>query len=309
LAWFGSTDEALAFLKGFLARGMAKDLLGLQDALEMLVNPQELNGSEWAKRFKDHEAYQKYVDDPLHNRYPDLLLQTRPLLRLRLRNSSKEKLPPPIVPGASGLQKLVLLIGRNFRLLWRDKMALLMLVIPPLVSLVHFLLSPRSADSSLTVVFNLFVFLVVLTAAMLVQNEIFKERAVYQREQQTTPMLFPYIVSKLWLVGLLAIYQGFVWTIIHSFGQIGSAAGSQGLLSSVITLSLVAFFGGVLGLMVSALSKRTITSVSWVLLLTVPLLLFFFNPLNSWLSLVIISLFMIILLLVIQNRVGSVRTS
>ena len=246
------------------------------------------------------------MDDPLNNKYPDLLLQTRPLIRLRLRNSTSEKVPPAIIPRAGVVQKLMLLITRNFRLLWRDRVWLAMLVIPPLVAIAHFLLSPRSADSGQPVVFDLLAFLVVLTSALLVQNEIFKERAVYQREQRTTPMLFPYLVSKLWLVGLLAAYQGFVWAIIHSFG---SAAGSQGLLSSGITLSLVAFFGGVLGLMVSALSKRTMTSISWVLLLTIPLLLFFFNPLNSWLSLVIMSLFMIILLLVIQRRAGSVRTS
>ena len=306
LGWFGPADETLGYLKGFLPRGVVKDLFGLQEALEMLVNPLETDGAEWAKKFKDHEAYQKHVDDPLHNRYPDLLLQTRPLIRLRLRNSTSEKVPPAIIPRAGIVQKLILLIRRNFRLLWREKVALLMLAVPPLVAFVHFLFSPRRADSSLPVVFDLFIFLVTLTAAMLVQNEIFKEKAVYQREQRTTPILFPYLVSKLWLVGLLAIYQGFVWTVIHSFG---SAAGSQGLLPSGITLSLVAFFGGVLGLTVSALSKRTMTSISWVLLLTVPLLLFFFNPLNNWLSLVIISLFMIILLLVIQHRAGSVRTS
>jgi hypothetical protein len=309
LGWFGPADETLGYLKGFLPRGVVKDLFGLQEALEMLVNPQEINGVEWAKRFKDHEAYQKHVDDPLHNRYPDLLLQTRPLIRLRLRNSSKEKVPPAIIPRAGFVQKLILLIRRNFRLLWREKAGLLMLAVPPLVASVHFLLSPRRADSSLPVLFDLFVFLVTLTAAMLVQNEIFKERAVYQREQRTTPILFPYILSKLWLVGLLAIYQGFVWTIIHSFEQIGSAAGSQDLLSSGITLSLVAFFGGVLGLMVSALSKRTMTSISWVLLLTVPLLLFFFNPLNNWLSLVIVSVCLIVLLAGIQKRAGDVRTS
>ena len=306
LGWFGPADETLGYLKGFLPRGVVKDLFGLQEALEMLVNPLETDGSEWAKKFKDHESYQKYVDDPLHNRYPDLLLQTRPLIRLRLRNSTSEKVPPAIIPRAGVVQKLILLIRRNFRLLWREKAGLLMLAVPPLVAFVHFLLSPRRADLSLPVVFDLFVFLVTLTAAMLVQNEIFKDRAVYQHEQRTNPILFPYLVSKLWLVGLLAIYQGFVWTVIHSFG---SAAGSQGLLTSGITLSLVAFFGGVLGLMVSALSKRTMTSISWVLLLTVPLLLFFFNPLNNWVSLVIVSVCLIVLLVGIQQRAGSVRTS
>ncbi|HKY52714.1 MAG TPA: ATP-binding cassette domain-containing protein [Anaerolineales bacterium] len=310
LAFFGPPDEALAFLKGLVPRGVVKDMFGLQQALEMLVNPHERDGAEWAKRFQDHEAYQKNVDDPLHNRFPDLILQTHPLIRLRLRNSSKEKLPPPIIPRASGVQKLALLIRRNFRLLWRDKAVHLMLVIPLLVALVHFILSPTGADSnSQPVVFDLFVFLVVLTAAMLVQNEIFKEKDVYRREQRTSSLLLPYILSKIWLVGLLAIYQGLVWTIIRSIGQIGSVAGSQALLSSGITLSLVAFIGGVLGLIVSALSRRTMTSISWVLLLTVPLLLFVINPLNHWLSLVIMSLFLILLLVGIQQRTASVRTS
>src|SRR5687767_10232876 len=309
LGWFGPADETLGYLKGFLPRGVVKDLFGLQEALEMLVNPLETEGSEWAKKFKDHESYQKYVDDPLHNRYPDLLLQTRPLIRLRLRNSTSEKVPPAILPRAGVVQKLILLIRRNFRLLWREKAGILMLTVPPLVAFVHFLLSPRRADSSLSVVFDLFVFLVVLTAAMLVQNEIFKEKEVYRREQRTSSLLLPYILSKIWLVGLLAIYQGLVWTIIHSIGQIGSVAGSQALLSSGITLSLVAFIGGVLGLIVSALSRRTITSISWVLLLTVPLLLFISNPLNHWLRLGIMSLFLILLLVGIQQRTANVRTS
>ena len=227
LAWFGPTDEAFAYLKSFIPRGVVKDLFGLQEALEILVNPQLRDGVEWAKRFKEHDAYEKYVDDPLHNRYPDLLLQTRPLLRIRLRNSSKEKLPPAIIPRASAVQKLILLIRRNFRLLWRDKTAFLMLAIPPLVALVHFVLSsntqlnPVVGDPSRPpIVLGLFVFLVILTAALLVQNEIFKERAVYQREHRTSSLLFPYILSKVWLVGILAIYQGLVWTIIHSFGEI-----------------------------------------------------------------------------------------
>ncbi|HET9909997.1 MAG TPA: ATP-binding cassette domain-containing protein [Anaerolineales bacterium] len=306
LGWFGPADETLNYLKNYLPRGVVKDLFGLQEALEMLVNPLETDGSEWAKKYKDHESYQKYVDDPLHNRYPDLLLQTRPLIRLRLRNSAGEKVPPTVIPRAGFVQKLMLFIRRNFRLLWRDRAWLAMLVIPLLVAIVHLLLSPRSAPSGQPVVFDLFTFLIVLTSAFLVQNEIFKEKAVFQREQRTSPILIPYIVSKLWLVALLSVYQGFVWAIIRTFG---SAAGSQELLSSVITLSLVAFFGGVLGLIVSALSKRTMTSISWVLLLTVPLLLSFFNPLSSWLSLVIVSLLLIVLLLVIQNSAGSVRTS
>jgi ABC-type multidrug transport system ATPase subunit len=317
LAWFGPSDEAFTYLKSFLPRGVVKDLFGLQEAIEMLVNPQERDGIEWAKRFRDNAAYEKYVDDPLNNRYPDLLLQTRPLLRIRLRNSSKEKLPPPIIPRASVAQKLSLLIRRNFRLLWRDKTIFLMLAVPPLVALVLFVLSsttplnPVVGDpSSQPIVFGRFVFLVILTAALLVQNEIFKERAVYQREHRNSSLLFPYILSKVGLVGILALYQGLVWTIIHSFGEIGTGLAGvlQALLPSGITLFLVAFVGGILGLMVSALSRTAMTTIGWVLLLTVPQLLFIFNPLSHWSKLAIMSLFLIVLLVGIQQGAASVRT-
>ena len=309
LAWYGPAEEAFAYLKGLLPRGVVKDLFGLQEALEMLVNPQVRDGVEWAKRFQEHEAYQKHVDDPLHNRYPDLLLQTRPLLRLRLRNSSKEKLPPPVIPRASSIQKLMLLIGRNFRLLWRDKNVWLMLAVPPLVALVHYLLSPTAVDvSRAPVAFELFGFLVVLTSALLVQNEIFKERAVYQREHRTSTILFPYVLSKVWLVAVLAIYQGLVWTIIHALGSLSSIGAVQALLPFGITLFLLAFVGGTLGLIVSALTRTPMRSAGWILLLTIPQLLFILNPLSHWSRLVIISLVLILVLLGIQRGTGNVRT-
>ena len=307
LVWFGPTDEAFAYLKGLIPRGVVKDLFGLQEALEMLFNPQGREGGEWAKRFADNPAYQKYVDDPLHNRYPDLLLQTRPLLRLRLRSSSNEKLPPPIVPRASGFQKFILWVRRSFGLLWRDKTIFPMLGIPPLVALIYFVLSSAQGTAArLPLVFDLFVFLLILTSALLVQNEIFKEKAVYHREQRTSSMLFPYIVSKVWLVTVLAVYQALVWTIINFFSQLGSLGGFPALLPPAITLFLVAFVGGLLGLIVSALSKTAMTTAGWILLLTVPQLLFIANPLSNWSILVVLGLLLIALLAAIQNRAGSV---
>ena len=274
LAWFGPPDEAFIYLRSLLPRGVVKDLFGLKEALEILGNPQLHEGIEWAKRFKAHEAYQKYVDDPLDNRYPDLMLQTHPLLRLRLRNNSQEKLPPAIIPRANAAQKLILLIRRNARLLWRDKTVFSMLAIPPLIALVDFVLSSTAMvdPNRLPIVFGLLVFLVLLTSALLVQNEIFKERAIYQRENRTRSLAFPYILSKVWLVGVLAVYQGLVWTIIH-FAATGMTVGLQILLPYGCTLFLVAFIGGILGLIASALSTSAMTTTSWVLLFTIPQLL------------------------------------
>jgi hypothetical protein len=349
LAWFGPPDEAFIYLRSLLPRGVVKDLFGLKEALEILGNPQVQEGIEWAKRFKAHPAYQKYVDDPLDNRFPDLMLQTHPLLRLRLRNSSKEKVPPAIIPRASNAQKIILLIRRNFRLLWRDKTAFAMLAIPPLIALVDFVLSSAATldPDRAPIIFGLLVFLLLLTSALLVQNEIFKERAVYQRESRTNSLAFSYILSKVWLVGILAIYQGLVWAIIH-FVASGLTGGFPFLLVYAITFFLVASIGGVLGLIVSAFSRAATATTSWVLLLTVPQLalsgavmppaslsfpldlLAGLNPsryalevllaiggyggglninlLGHWLILLIVSLTLIVLLVGVQQGAGRVRT-
>jgi ABC-type multidrug transport system ATPase subunit len=274
LAWFGPPEEGFAHLRTLVPRGVAKDLFGLKEAIELLANPQVEDGLEWANRFKEHDAYQKYVDDPLHNRYPDLLLQTRPLLRLRLRNSSQEKLPPPIVPRANAAQKFFLLIRRNARLLWRDRTLFHMLAIPPLVALIDFLLTSTTAldPGRLPISLGMLVFLVLLTSGMLVQTEIFKERAVYQRENRTGSLPLPYILSKVWLAGWLALYQGLVWAAIH-FIATGMAGGVQAFGLYGITFFLLAFVGGLLGLLVSALSRSATTITGWLLLLTVPQLL------------------------------------
>jgi len=345
LAWFGPADEAFVFLRSFIPRGIVKDLFGLKEALEILANPQLHDGIEWAKLYKAHPAYQKYVEDPLDNRYPDLMLQTHPLIRIRLRNSSQEKVPPAIIPRASNTQKFILLVRRNFRLLWREKTVFLMLAVPPLVAPVDFILS--SDSNRAPTVFGLIVFLVLLTAALLVQNEIFKERAIYQRENRTSSLAFPYILSKVWLIGILAIYQGLVWAIIH-FAATGMIGGLQVLSIYAITFFLVAFIGGILGLMASVLSRTAMTTTGWVLLLTVPQLVlsgaviptasltFPFNflsqlnpsryaletllatsgyaqglnitPLSYWSILVIMSLSLIVLLVGIQRGAGRIRT-
>jgi ABC-type multidrug transport system ATPase subunit len=349
LAWFGPPDEAFIYLRNLIPKGIAKDLFGLKEALEVLTNPQVQEGVAWANRFKADPAYQKYVDDPQHDRYPDLMLQTRPLLRLRLKNNSQEKLPPRIIPRANAAQKFFLLIRRDARLLWREKTVISMLGIPPLIALGDLVLAPaiRSEPDRAPLIFGMLVFLVLLTSALLVQNEIFKERAVYQYENRTKTLLFPYILSKVWQVGILAIYQGLVWTIMHVIAT-RMAEGSQILFPYCVTVILISFIGGLLGLAASALSTKAMRSTNWLLLFTVPQLIFSgsmipgsdltfpvnllsgINPsryaleallttsgygeslasalLPDWFILVIISLCLIALLMGIQQRAGNTTT-
>lgn len=342
LAWFGPPDEAFIYLRSLVPKGIAKDLFGLREALEVLTNPQVQEGVEWAKRFKANPAYQKHVDDPQNDRYPDLMLQTHPLLRLRLKNSSQEKVPPRIIPRANALQKFILLIRRNARLLLRDKTVLSLLALPPLVALLDFIFAAatRSQPDRAPWIFGSLAFLVLLTSALLVQNEISKERSVYQYENRTRTLLFPYVLSKVWLVGVLAAYQGVVWTVIHAVAT-GLAAGVQVLLLYAITVFLVSFIGGIVGLLVSALSRKPTSAANWLLLLTIPQLIFsgatvplnvlsWINPLRyaldallrisgygeglvsallgDWLVLGLMSLCLIAILMGIQGRTGNTST-
>lgn len=348
LAWFGPAEEGFAHLRTLVPRGVAKDLFALKEAIELLANPQVEQGIEWAKRFKSHEAYQKYVDDPLHNRYPDLLLQTRPLLRIRLRNSSQEKSPPPLIPRANAAQKFFLLIGRNARLLWRDKTLFTMLAVPPLIALVDFLLFSTAAlePARFQISVGVLVLLVLLTAGLLLQNESLKEKAVYQRENRTGSLPLPYSLSKVWLAALLAIYQGLVWAGIH-FVATGMAGGMPIFGVYMVTFLLLAFVGGLLGLIVSAFSRTAMATASWLLLFTIPQFILSgavvplsnpgfaidflakinpsryayetllaasgyaaslnVSPLSDWLALLILSVGLILLLVGIQYRAGAVR--
>jgi hypothetical protein len=189
-----------------------------------------------------------------------------------------------------------------------------MLAIPALIALVYFFISLTiQLDAGHPLLSpGLLTFLVMLTSAFLVQNEISRERAVYRREQRISSMLFPYVLSKVWLAGTWAIYQGVVWTIISSFGELGAvgiaqAGAMQALLPTTITSALTAFIGGIVGLIVSASTSTTMTT-GWVFLLAVPLLLFLFDPLSHWSKLVIISLLLIVLLMAVQQRATNVRT-
>jgi hypothetical protein len=186
-----------------------------------------------------------------------------------------------------------------------------MLAIPPLLALFYFFLTSTAQLDAVSPLLSpgLLAFLVVLTAAFLLQNQIVKDRVVYQRESRTSSLLFPYVMSKVWLAGIWAIYQGVVWTIIPSFDGIGTmlSGGLQPLLPTVTLFTLLSFVGGLLGLIVSSLSRTALTP-GWVLVLTASLLLFMLDPLSHWSRSAIISLLLIVLLMIIQQRAASARS-
>ena len=121
-------------------------------------------------------------------------------------------------------------------------------------------------------------------------------------------MLFPYVLSKVWLAGLLAIYQGLIWMGVLFLAIMGQTVNFEALRYYGITFCLIALIGGILGLIVSSLSRTAMPPLGWLLLLTVPQLLLILSPLGQWSGLAIMSLFLLIALVGIQRAAGAVRT-
>lgn len=97
------------------------------------------------------------------------------------------------------------------------------------------------------------VFFAMLAAGAAWMREITREAAIYRRERQATLRVLPYLLSKIWLVALLALFIGLVWTAFH-FVTVKIPGGLLTASNFLVTLGLAAFAGGMLGLLSSALA-------------------------------------------------------
>ena len=124
LAWFGPAEEALSYFGSLVpAVKGTNSSFRLEDALDLLRNTDVSQTEPWAKRFQSSPAYAAYLDNPLNDKHPDLLLQNRPLTRIR--EASKDKIPPPKIPQISRVAKFNLLANRALRVLRRERTGLL----------------------------------------------------------------------------------------------------------------------------------------------------------------------------------------
>jgi hypothetical protein len=148
------------------------------------------------------------------------------------------------------------------KVLWRDRIAIALLIIAPLLfAALDLIISawdmydPVSGSSG-RILFSsaMLIFLVMLIAGFSWVREKQKEAMIIHRERQVTLKLVPYVLSKIWLILVFALYQAFVWTGVH-FLIVNIPGGLATLPYFYITLTSVALVGGILGLLASALAR------------------------------------------------------
>jgi ABC-type multidrug transport system ATPase subunit/predicted component of type VI protein secretion system len=255
LAWFGPPDEALSYFDQFRTeRERRAGKMEFDEVYKILGDSQLGNPQDWAVRFKESPYHQKYVSQPIS----EPALPSTPASHANIAG----KVAKPKRKKMSGLKQFGILSSRNMAILARDRFSLiLMLLIAPISSLLDVVLSLALGRNPFdwysgffpNVMITLFLPTVyaVLTGGLSQMREIVKENDIYKRERLVNLKLFPYIMSKIWVAVLLALYQAACFTLVH-YLAFQMPGGIGGLLLFYLTIALCALAGMMIGLWASA---------------------------------------------------------
>lgn len=275
LAWFGPPEEALRYFNQFRsARDQRAAEMEFDTIYAILDDPQSGSPAEWAKRFQAHPAYQEYVVRPLKGR------GAQPAAAAP-RASAGRRLGRAVRRPISSLRQFVILSSRNIKILTRDRFSLaLMLAAAPLAGMLDVVLAvllgrdPFSSSKDghvANVMITLFLLTLygVMVGGLAQMREIVKEQDIYKRERLVNLKIVPYVLSKVWVAGLLALYQSVAYVVIHflAFDMPGGIV-EVGLV--YITLTMATMAGMMLGLFSSALAPNANSAPLIVVLFMLP---------------------------------------
>jgi ABC transport system ATP-binding/permease protein len=281
LAWYGPPDEALQYFDQFREeRDRRASAMEFDQIYAILDDPNKGNPAEWAKRFQGHAANRKYILEPLAQQGHSVGADS----------AAPQQAPAaPVQPRAqparprqvSALRQFFVLSARNLRILTRDRSSLiLMLAAAPMVGLLDIVLavllqrnpfSVGDTGSMPNVMISLFLLGLygVMVGALAQMREIVKEQDIYKRERLVNLKIIPYVLSKIWVAGLLALYQSAIYVVVHyiAFEMPGGVL-EFGLV--FITVAAATMTGMMLGLFSSALAPNANSAPILVILLILP---------------------------------------
>ncbi|MBI4316497.1 MAG: ABC transporter permease, partial [Chloroflexi bacterium] len=271
MAWFGPPDEALRYFDQYRSeRDRRANEMEFDQIYAILDDPAKGSAADWAKRFQGHLAYQKYIAAPLQSR-GQKLGGTATAANVR-RPASRRQI--------SSLRQLLVLSARNIKILTRDRFSLiLMLAAAPLVGMLDVVIAlllgrepfSPTEGSIANVIITLFLLAIyaIMVGALGQMREIVKEQDIYKRERLVNLKIIPYVLSKVWVAALLALYQAGAYIIVRyvAFKMPGGFV-EFGLL--YITLALATMAGMMLGLFASALAPNGNSAPMIVIMFVLP---------------------------------------
>ncbi len=279
IAWFGPPNEALQFFDQFRSeRDRHARSMEFDEIYAILDDPSKGKAEDWAERYRNHPAYQEQIVRPLQALGRSVSVmpgearrKRKPAAQLRQKASRSP---------SSGIRQFSILSGRNIKILGRDRASLiLMLISAPLVAMLNVLLavilgrdlfSFQEGDiaNAIVSVFQPVIF-AIMVGALSQMREFVKESEIYRRERLVNLKVLPYVMSKIWVAALLALYQAAAYVIIQ-YLAFKMPGGVLEFVLIYITLVLATLSGMMLGLVASAASPNANSAPLIVILLIIP---------------------------------------
>lgn len=260
LAYYGPPQDALTYFG-------VTDFDEIYDKLQ-----QERSPEEWAQRYQQSEQYQKLVV----SRSREYLIKPS----ATPSRGVKYQQPGAALKRISAWRQFGILSRRNLNVLIRDRASLiLMLLMAPLIGAIDFVFWQQGVfaaggGEAVKAVTNLFLAAVIcfFVGALASMREIVKETDIYRRERMVTLKILPYVVSKVWMALLVALYSAGVFVLFMKLS--GDWPPPELMLSVYITLALAIMSGALIGLLISALSPNQNVTPLLLLLFLVPQIIF-----------------------------------
>jgi ABC-type multidrug transport system ATPase subunit len=270
MAYFGPPDEALRYF-------------GVDDFDAIYVKVDTENSpQEWADKYRASPQYQKYVVKRLQDKYGVLpeLPATGKAAKSAVRKDTARR-----QGGArpNALRQFGVLTQRYLNIMTRDRVGLLLLfLIAPLLGLIDFVAWPRNvldpveglADRTMVMLFMATV-IPLLVASLTSVREIVKEAPIYRRERAVGLSIMPYLLSKVAILFLFALYHAAALLAIKYVAvDLTHLDLVNDLGAFYVTLALGAMSGVMWGLVISALVPREDQAMILVIIVVVAQIVF-----------------------------------
>jgi ABC-type multidrug transport system ATPase subunit/pSer/pThr/pTyr-binding forkhead associated (FHA) protein len=280
LAYYGPPEEALTYFDQYrTAHERRIKNIEFDDIYTILEDEARGGPAEWDARYRQSRQYQENVALRLQDTRPP-----SPAAPGRGRHSVQAARQGASAKRVSALRQLAILSSRNLKIMRQDKIGLLMmLLLAPLLGLEDFiwghdLFEPAKGDATKVITMLFMMSLTtILVGALSSVREIVKETDIYKRERAINLKIAPYILSKVWVGVLLALYQALVFLIFKLIFVMrpGSLpAGDAAYLLIYATLFLGTLTGYLMGLAISAAAPNQNIALILVIAVLVPQFLF-----------------------------------
>ncbi|TVU52634.1 MAG: FHA domain-containing protein [Arthrospira sp. PLM2.Bin9] len=243
IAYFGPPQEALQYF------GVER-FNQIYHKVERERSPQD-----WQQDYLNSSQYQRFV-----------VQRQKTLTNVQAEtngNRRSQQVPGATIKRVSAWRQFLILSNRNWSILMRDRASLiLMLAIAPILGILdwftwnRYMFDDTKGDFG-QVITMLFVtaLVAVMVGSIATMRDIVKEADIYRRERTIGLQILPYILSKVCIASVFALYQAAIFLLFKLIAvQIPGDFSVYGSL--YITLVLATMAGMVMGLLVSAISPN-----------------------------------------------------